>query len=382
MINITIDGNYIFHKTFGVFAGYGNLDPGKVLKNKSDQAAFVRKVATDLCASLKSVPHGGRLIFTTDSRSWRKDVEIEDGGYKSGRVKDDKVDWTIFFELLTAFGNQLEKMGFIFSRRDGAEGDDLLMFWSDYFNSIGESCLIISGDHDMHQLVKMNDDCWTAVWNTNSKKNVIAVPVGWVDGWLNKNESVGMSIFNMGSAISPDKERFKDFVKKVNIEEITTHRFILNKILIGDDGDSVPSVFDYLKDGKLVRFTPKKAETAYDNFMESEWKDLPFEEAMLNKEFLEWFSGLILRITKYVDSTDNREKVKNNLVRNFKLMWLNQNVIPDFVKVECLNEIERGTALGRKSITLDRIKILDGTDWNTSGYQPKGFDPFEDLLNS
>jgi hypothetical protein len=191
-----------------------------------------------------------------------------------------------------------------------------------------------------------------------------------------------MSIFNMGSAISPDKERFKDFVKKVNIEEITTHRFILNKILIGDDGDSVPSVFDYLKDGKLVRFTPKKAETAYDNFTESEWKDLPFEEVMLNKEFLEWFSGLILRITKYVDSTDNREKVKNNLVRNFKLMWLNQHVIPDFVKVECINEIERGTALGRKSITLDRIKILDGTDWNTSGYQPKGFDPFEDLLNS
>jgi archaellum component FlaG (FlaF/FlaG flagellin family) len=59
MINILIDGNYIFHKTFGVFAGYGsNVDPGKVLKSKSDQSMFIRKIATDLCSSLKMLPVG------------------------------------------------------------------------------------------------------------------------------------------------------------------------------------------------------------------------------------------------------------------------------------------------------------------------------------
>jgi hypothetical protein len=47
MINICVDGNYIFHKTFGVFAGYGNVDPGKVFSKKSDQTMFIRKVATD-----------------------------------------------------------------------------------------------------------------------------------------------------------------------------------------------------------------------------------------------------------------------------------------------------------------------------------------------
>ena len=112
MINILIDGNYIFHKTFGVFAGYGsNVDPGKVLKSKSDQSMFIRKIATDLCSSLKMLPIGGRLVFASDSRSWRKDVEIEDGGYKSGRVKDENVDWSIFFDLMQAFGTHLEKMG-------------------------------------------------------------------------------------------------------------------------------------------------------------------------------------------------------------------------------------------------------------------------------
>ena len=97
MINICVDGNYIFHKTFGVFAGYGNVDPGKVFSKKSDQTMFIRKVATDLCSSLNNLPSGGRLIFTADSKSWRREIEIENGGYKSNRTKDENVDWTIFF---------------------------------------------------------------------------------------------------------------------------------------------------------------------------------------------------------------------------------------------------------------------------------------------
>ena len=69
-------------------------------QDKKDRSVFIRKIATDLCSSLRDLPTGGRLIFTADSRSWRKKIEIEDGGYKSDRVKDEKVDWTIFFDLI------------------------------------------------------------------------------------------------------------------------------------------------------------------------------------------------------------------------------------------------------------------------------------------
>jgi 5'-3' exonuclease len=384
MINIAIDGNHHFHKTFGVFAGYGNMDPGKVLKEKSEQAAFIRKVSTDLCASLKMLPQGGRMVFTADSRSWRKDVEIENGGYKSGRVKDETTDWTIFFELMAAFGEQLEKMGFIFSRVDGAEGDDLLMFWSDYFNLNGENCLIIRGDYDMHQLARKNDKAWTAVWNTNSKKNMLSVHQKWEELWLNKNESVGMSIFNMSSAISPEKDKFKEFLKKVKIEEIDSYAFIFHKVLIGDDGDSVPSVWDYAvknKDGedKIVRFTDSKAKKVYAALVESEWMGIPFDVLVKNNEFLNWISGLVLRTTKDVDATDNRKKVALNFERNLILMWLNYKVIPPFVIKGASQEILRGMEMQKKNVTLDRIKILEGSEWVTTGYQPKGFDPFSYL---
>lgn len=381
MINVLVDGNYIFHKTFGVFAGYGNQDPGKALKNKSDQAMFIRKIATDLTSSLRALPAGGRLVFTCDSRSWRKDVEIEDGGYKV-RIKDENVDWTIFFELMQSFGNHLEKMGFIFSKVEGAEGDDLLLFWSRKFNSLGESSVIITGDHDLHQLVKMNGpDSWTCVWNNNSKKNILHVPPGWKQNWLNESNHSEVSIFNMGSTISPEKERLKDFVKKVNVEEINSFPFIFNKILIGDKGDTVPSVWEYETGGKTYRFTDTKAEKIFELFQNTDFKHLGMKELSEDQDFLDWISPLILKLSKGVDSTENRTKAKNNWLRNLKLMWLDVNVIPEKIHFDAELDIQRGLKMEKKSVTLDRIKILEGTDWVNSSYQPKGFDPFENLLN-
>lgn len=375
MINICIDGNYIFHKTFGIFGGYGNVDPSKILGDKKEQAAFIRKISTDLCASLKMLPSGGRLIFTSDSRSWRREIEIEGGGYKSGRVKDENVDWSIFFDLMASFGNHLEEMGFIFSKVEGAEGDDLLMFWSEYFNNIGENCLIITGDKDLHQLVRMNDSSWTSVWNSNAKNNLLSTPVGWKQAWLEKEEEVG--IFNMASSVSPEKQKLKDFLKKVEIQEIEKRYFIINKILVGDKGDSIPSVWEYENSGKSVKFSQKKADTVVDLFQSGEWANEQFGSLLTNKIFLEWISGLILRTTKDIDSSANREKVIQNLIRNFRLMWLDPTMLPDRVKSNCQFEIERGSRKQKRNVTLDRIKILEGTDWVTPGYQPKGFDPFE-----
>lgn len=381
MINVCIDGNYFFHKTFGVFAGYGpNIDPGKVLSSKSQQSMFIRKISTDMIAALRNLPLGGRLVFTMDSRSWRKDVEIEDGGYKSGRVKDIEVDWTIFFDLLKSFGEHLEKMGFIFSKVDGAEGDDLLLYWSEKFNSENQSCIILTGDNDMSQLVKMeSSDVWTIVWTGNSKNSVLYVPPGWEQTLEAENKSE-ISIFNMGSTISPVKEKLKDFLKKARLEEVDRFSFIFNKILIGDKGDFVPSVWVFESAGKISKITPKSAEKIYDLFLQSEWSGKSSDELFNDDNFQSWIAPLILRIGKSVDSSENRIKVKSNFIRNLKLMWLNDSVIPEYVSLKCKLESERGMKLEKKSITLDRIKILEGTEWVSDNYHPSGFDPFENFL--
>jgi 5'-3' exonuclease len=375
MINILCDGNYILRKTFGVFGGFGTKDPSKVLGTPGEQAMFIRKVATDLCAGLKLLPQGGRLIFTADSRSWRKDVEIEDGGYKSNRVKDETVDWTIFFDLMTEFGKQLESQGFIFSKAKGAEGDDLLYFWSQHFNSIGEDCIIISGDKDMHQLARHNDKGWTIIWNNNSKNNIVAVPPDWEENWVNKTDSV--SIFDMDTAISPDKEKIKEFLKKVAIEEVKRRDFVFNKMLTGDRGDAVPGVW-YVPTagGKFNGVSAKKADQILESLNQSQWKDSKFIDMLQDQEFLSWISGFVLRLLKDVDSEDNRKKVTKNLLRNYTLMWLDKSVMPDFVVEYCNDEISRGMELSKKNVTIDRIKILEGTTWATTPSAPKAFDPF------
>jgi hypothetical protein len=375
MVNVCCDGNYVFHKTFGVFAGYSGVDPGKTLSNKKDRSLFIRKIATDLCSSLRDLPTGGRLIFTSDSRSWRKKIEIEGGGYKSDRVKDENVDWTIFFELLHEFGLHLEKMGFIYSKVEGAEGDDLLLYWSDYFNSIGENCFIISGDKDLYQLVKTKNDSWTCTWNTNSKRNILSVPKGWKESWLeNKSE---VSIFNTTDIIDSDKEKMSNLLNKIELIEIEDKKFIFNKVLVGDKGDCVPSVWETKKGDKTQTFTQKKSDTIMEAFIESDWYSKDIIDTIEDPEFLNWISGFILRTAKDVDSSENREKVIKNLIRNFNLMWLDPNMIPEYVREGMENEILRGIELPKRNITIDRIKLLEGTEWiSPDAITPKEFDPF------
>ena len=378
MINICVDGNYVFHKTFGVFAGYGNVDPGKVFSKKSDQTMFIRKVATDLCSSLNNLPSGGRLIFTADSKSWRREIEIENGGYKSNRTKDENVDWTIFFELMDSFGRQLEKMGFIYSKVSGAEGDDLLYMWSKYFNNNGEDCIVVSGDKDLHQLARFEGSNWTITWNSNNKKNVVTTTIGWKSNWLEKEAEA--SIFNMGSVISPDKGKLKTLLSKCELNEVDREFFVLNKMFVGDKGDAVPSVWEIPQNGKKMGFTPRKSESLIEAMNTSEqWKNIQPKELLNSNEFLNWASGFILRAMKDVDSSENRNKVSDNIRRNYKLMWLDDTVFPDKVVSDSEAEIERGISLERKSITLDRIKILEGTNWISPNYSPSSFDPFANL---
>ena len=57
-------------------------------------------------------------------------------------------------------------------------------------------------------------------------------------------------------------------------------------------------------------------------------------------------------------------------------MYLDEKYMPQEVSSLVKEEIERGLSLPKKSITLDRIKILEGTNWITPEYSPSNFDPF------
>ena len=378
MTNIIIDGNYIFHKTFGVFAGYGkNIDPGKILASKKDQSMFIRKIATDLCYSLRSLPEGGRLVFTIDSRSWRKDVAIEGGKYKD-RERDSEVDWSIFFDLLNSFGSHIQRMGFTVSKVNGAEGDDLIWRWTHYFNSIGENCIIVSGDEDLYQLAGINPNgSWTIAWNSKSKNNSIGAGPDWKDIIFSQSEKKEISIFDMGDSISPESQKIRDLALKCTVVSVDKKEFLITKMLVGDKGDTVPGIWHEEKNGKTNRITPNKASEIVNKMKETPWWDMEFLDLIGNEEFLSWVSGYAIRILKGLDTEENRKKAAENLIRNFKLMWLSEWSLPSDVLEGIDENISYASSLVRKNVTLDRIKILEGTEWIDSTSSPSSYDPFQ-----
>lgn len=373
-INIIFDANYLFRKTLGIFAGYGAIDPNEVFSRDEDKAAFIRKVTMDMCATLRSLPPANRIIMCLDSTSWRKKVEIEGGGYKSDRKKDEAIDWSIFYSLIHEYCLRLEDLGYIYTKVSGAEADDLIYFWTRYLMKSGEDSIVITGDRDLHQLIKTNDNQnWVCVLNNNSKNLAFYTPFGWKE-MISKEE---VSIFNMSGSLDPVKGRLREFANTFETNEIDSTDILLEKVLSGDKGDSVPPVWNIIKNGKNHGMTAKKAEAFYQELKNSKWSSEPISEVLNNSESIDFIAGYCLRALGDVDSKENRSKVAQNLERNKKLVWLEKDMIPKEISLEILSLIANDSAnLEKSHAPIDRDTILNGTEWVTEGYVPKKFNPF------
>lgn len=374
MISVVCDLNYIWHKTFGVFAGYGSTNPGEVLSSEADKNLFMRKVITDFCYTLNQLPIDGKVILVKDSRSWRKDLEIKRAQYKSSRIKDVKVDWGSFFDLMEEFCDFADLNGYITSRAAGAEGDDLLWFWNEKLIQMGSNVIIFSGDKDSHQLVTSNQKGWTICWNANSKNNKIVAAKGWKESYLDQEEE--LSVFDISFDTITEKDKIKNLLASSTLEEIDPEKLLFEKILTGDSKDDVPSVWSFEKpDGKIFKLTPSKAEDIYNHYKLSAWGSSPLKEIWDNQDFRTWISGFILRTMKSNDDLENRRLASNNYEENAKLVWLSDKVIPPEV-VENMEFNYSLKNLEPKQILMDRKTMISRSKW-AEGLTPSKFDPFK-----
>jgi len=374
-INVLVDGNYLFHKTFGVISGYGDKNPGDFLSSPGDRSMLMKKIMTDLCYSLNLIPGIDQVVFCKDSRSWRKDFKISRSVYKESRVKEEGVDWSSFFQLMEEFGSFLENSGFHYSKVQGSEGDDLLWHWNKKFRESGRSVLIFTGDKDMHQLVEHDGENWTIVWNANSKNNKIVCSKGWLDAI--KSEEREMSIFDVTPTSTDEGQQLDSFLKMCIIEEIDPHEFIFKKVLIGDKKDDVPSVYEFLNSkGNVTRLTDSKADKIWAAFTQGKWSGRRLELIWKDPEFLEWISGFILRSVGESDTTEKREIARQNYFENAKLVWLNSEVIPMDL-ITRMNIISSNQINETKTPLLNKKTMIGNSPWGDVSATPKQFDPFD-----
>lgn len=365
MLNLLADVNFQAHQEF--FALGKSKNP---LGTSAARNQMAKGLASRIFSVVEKLPITN-VVLCVDSRSWRKDFFT---GYKASRAEVkkgsmDQMTRELFYGVIDDFCKAAKTKGVIVSKVSGAEGDDLLYGWSKYFNMAGQNCLVMSGDKDTVQLVNSDGDGWTAVWNNNWKNQIIYVPKGW------SSRMVESDLFNLSAStdVNAVGNLMKDvFAKVVEMDDASS--IVLEKVLLGDDGDDIPSSWD---NGKK-RLTPSKLAEVLD-FMRkkghkmSSWKDISINEVLLSD-----LAGVILRVMSDIDGESERHNQIENLRRNETLVWINDKTIPKKLQHEverhigaAITEAEqlRDTSKWRKSAILEGSK-LDGES------APRANDPF------
>jgi 5'-3' exonuclease len=355
-MNLIVDGNYLFYKTLFIFGGYSK--GGKVLSSATDQEMFIRKVATDLSHAIRTFGNPSRVIFTVDSRSWRKDVEIEEGGYKSNREKDESViDWDAFYKCMNEFAAILKKKGFIVSKEERAEGDDLMYLWADRFFADGQDSVIITGDKDLTQCVKSDGKNFIVVYNPNSKNRKIVAPKGFSE-WIKTEE---YDLFDASTFMNRSKDLIAEALSSVTIEEIDADYLIFEKVIIGDAGDAVPPVWTWENKGKTYRVTASKASRIYEIMQMSN----PIKDVMeLPSRCVEVANGISAACKQVAPA----EAVRSRLERNLTLVYLDKRIIPSDIQQAFSHAYEQeGQAKELSAQKYDMSNILEGTRFISGG---------------
>lgn len=358
MINLIIDANNLLHRCKNVLSReIGNLETAH------EEGIFMRKLATDFFYTVKLFPSANMVIWAQDNSSWRKQVKIEDGGYKANREPDTKFNWKKFYQIAEDFGKIIEKNGGIYSSIKYAEADDLAMLWANHFFNNGENCIVISADRDMKQLPKWNGNNWLLVFDPSSKNKKLISPSNFKENYFNEVEDV--NLFNFGSSFNSnrDKEVLKDLISKGELIEIDTKEFLFTKILHGDKGDNVPSVYSYIKNEREYKVSENKALSYYDEFKKCSMMDI-YEDIDIRNKIAERIKDGFKNI-KDIDAKylPNINTISDNIKRNITLMYLNINIIPDYLK-ESFENYNVELSKGKKKIfnkNLNRITLLDGT---------------------
>jgi 5'-3' exonuclease len=354
---LIFDGNYLFYKSLFVFSSYGSSD--KLLEDEKDQAMFIRKIATDMSYAIRQFGNPDHVIFTIDSRSWRKDIEIQDGSYKGHREKDEsKVNWDNFYNVMNEFSRILLSRGFVVSRQEKAEGDDLMALWSKALVENGMDVVVITGDRDLTQTVSMQDSGnFSVVYNPNTKTRKITAPIGFKN-WVTADS---IDIFNADTYMNRGKDLIQDALNSIEIEEIDPFYVVFEKVLMGDAGDAVPPIYTWQKDGKTFRITPAKCARIWEILTSvkplTDIMDLPSRAAEI--------ANAINAVLKQNPTPD---LIRHNLERNIQLVYLDERVIPTSIQEEFAPHAE--ALLKRKTLsarTYDMHAILEGSKFISAG---------------
>jgi len=363
-----------------IVGGYGSKN--YTFDDQFEVNQLMRKIATDISFIIRQT-NPSRIIFALDSRSWRKNISIDENeGYKANREKSEYINWDNVFNVMREFGNIMNESGFIKTQIENAEADDIIALWRDeLLFKQNQHVIMISADEDVRQLTafwpwEKGKLAFSTVFNpfaTGKKAAKKLYVPDHFNEWLNNSESG--DIFNR--AIDVDKEDFLRLRDSENmvIEEVNGNFIALKKIFCGDDGDNVPAIYSWIaKDDqgnpkinkrtgepRVDRITNTKFIKIVEAIGAKDYLDLG-EKADLIKEHLATFSG-------EQPPFDMLER----LDRQFKLVVLARTVFPEEIVQTFDEEVKK--QLARPNVRpqdWNMSTLLEGTQYVDSSGRDTG----------
>jgi hypothetical protein len=274
--DLIIDGNYLLYKDTFILYGLKTLHKDLLELLKKDIETITNLYPFDNC-----------YIVSDSIKNWRRTYY---NGYKSTRKKDDKIDWDFVHGEFNTFLNDIKENNkkITHLQIDLAEGDDIIDDIVQKNNTKGISNLILASDSDLHQLLKFN----------------------LADNYIN-------------------------MATKTKIVEVSNEQLLFCKLISGDNGDAIPSVYQTMtKTGKIRGIGKTGSEKIYKLYKESFEGEIDFNSDVFVENVID-----VISYDKKIDANDTEKKneVKENIYRNRKLIILDNRYLPD-VLLDNLNE--------------------------------------------
>lgn len=317
-INLILDGNYLLQRNvFSLHKNnllYGALESSLEISVNNYRQWFGFE----------------NVYFVSDSKekSWRKKLYNE---YKGNRKKDTDIDWEFVYNTYDTFKEKLSNKVKILEYSQ-VEGDDWISYIAQTANKEGISNLIVSNDYDIKQLIKYElDPLWINIMSnevyTNQK---IFLPKNY-QIFLDKVKSIAIN--NDIFTLSNDSDflgMIASFMERYEVNEVNATESLVVKLISGDAGDNILSVWALEKNGKRRGIGGAGAKTLYDNY------ELEFGEVDINSvDFLDNIADLICE-KKKLSKNDEFDKIKQNLELNYKIINLSLENIPQ----DIINKME------------------------------------------
>jgi len=277
-----------------------------------------------------------KIIVVSDSKkkSWRKELLDK---YKAHRVKDDSIDWEFVFDTYMDWKDSIrEKYNVL--EKDSIEGDDWIVSVIQYANKLGKSCVTISSDKDLYQLIKYKTKKKNSYINIQINdilgNEKVIIPIGW-EIWLNefKNNNAN-DVFSLDNSIN-NINFFNRILLNWNYEEIDCYSSLFEKIITGDKSDNIDSIYQKIsKTGKIRGIGTATAKKMWDFYNKN--YDIKFT---INDEFVDDLLNCLEFVSKDVFDTNLKNKIKNNIKLNIQLIQLHYKNFPDWVTEDIIKII-------------------------------------------